>query len=213
MLFSPQFGWPVGVLGGGELPAELARTWLESAAIRIAADGGANHFLRLGIRPDWVVGDFDSATPEALGMAHYQRHIPAQDSTDCDKLLALAEELKLQQMVLLGAEGDRLDHTIGTLMSVARSGLDVRILLRTGWAKPLIPGEYEVHTTVGTTVSLLPLGESVLESRGLRWEIGETPMSPGGLVSVSNEVRESPVHLIIRQGLVALFVLESAPHH
>lgn len=81
----------------------------------IAADGGYLRCRELGITPDIILGDFDSAplpdSPALVFPAH-------KDDTDC--MLALREgvERGCTDFLLLGCTGGRLDHTIAAIQSV-----------------------------------------------------------------------------------------------
>ena len=57
------------VVRGSSTEADLAELMpyiREMRPVLIGVDGGANALLKRGLKPDMIVGDFDSATPEAL---------------------------------------------------------------------------------------------------------------------------------------------------
>lgn len=131
-----------------------------------------------------------------------------QDSTDCDKLLALAHELGYGQITLGGIEGDRMDHALATWLSAARSELDVRLALRRGLGWVLKPGRsLVVRSSPGATVSLLPLSPSEgVVLRGVHWPLEGKRLSWDGLVSISNTAVGDAVEAELREGLAALIV-------
>ena len=73
----------VCLIGGGEIEEQPVKALVNSGAIVVAADGGANHALRLGLQPVAVIGDMDSISPETRAQfGDVLHHIPEQDSTD-----------------------------------------------------------------------------------------------------------------------------------
>ena len=87
--------------------------WTEDLAVLatlaeplLAADGGANHLGRIGLRPDAVIGDLDSISSGIRKFIGEERmiHRPDQDRTDLEK--ALEYEIKRQAKIL--KEGGRI---------------------------------------------------------------------------------------------------------
>lgn len=84
--------------------------------IIIAADGGYLHCDRMGLVPDVILGDFDSAPPpDRPDIVVYPSH---KDDTDC--MLALREGIarNASDFLLLGCTGGRLDHTLAAIQSL-----------------------------------------------------------------------------------------------
>jgi thiamine pyrophosphokinase len=185
----------------------LLRRWAEKADVLLAADSGADLLYRLGIRPSHIVGDMDSVSDEARNAAPNLID-DDQNSTDCDKLLHYAGFLGLKRITLLGVEGDRLDHVLGSLGSACRSPLDVRLALRGGLAFTVTGGRARsVDAAPGRRVSFMPL-TSVAGARlgGVRWPLDRADMSALGLVSVSNVAEASTVQASVERGAAVLFV-------
>src|SRR5687767_14285972 len=110
----------LGVLSGSDMPILLLKKWADSAQIVFAADAGLDRLLEIGIEPDVVVGDFDSV--RGLDRFRNERvHDANENSTDADKLLALAKGRGFASITLASVEGDQLDHMIATLHSAAKS--------------------------------------------------------------------------------------------
>ena len=82
----------------------------------IAADGGYNTIKKLNIKPDLVVGDFDSLgeIPENENII---KHPIKKDDTDT--LLAIKIGLKkgYKKFIIYGALGGRLDQTVATIQT------------------------------------------------------------------------------------------------
>ena len=111
------------VLTGGRLDLAFAGSFLEKEEFHkiVAVDGGLKAARALGITPDVIVGDFDSADPSVLACYRKQEHIiwevhqPEKDDTDTELALKRAMAMACTEIVLLGATGGRLDHMIGNI--------------------------------------------------------------------------------------------------
>lgn len=109
---------------------ERARCALRPDDYFIFCDSGLNHMEKLGVKPDLIVGDFDS---------HENPHLAAEtlvlpcEKDDTDTMFAVKEALRrgFQDFLLLGAVGQRLDHSLGNisaLLLLDRLGLCGKIL-------------------------------------------------------------------------------------
>ncbi len=80
----------------------------------IFCDSGLKHMDRLGVKPDLIIGDFDS---------HQNPHLDVEtivlpcEKDDTDTVFAAKEALKrgFESFVLIGVVGARLDHTLGNI--------------------------------------------------------------------------------------------------
>lgn len=90
---------------------------VEQGDFVIAADGGLTHTNALGIRPDAILGDFDS-----LGYVPEDSRVFPVEKDDTDMMLAirLGLERGYREFRLYGAlDGPRLDHTVANFQSLS----------------------------------------------------------------------------------------------
>ncbi|KAL8143072.1 hypothetical protein V2J09_016104 [Rumex salicifolius] len=167
--------------------------------------------VRQRYKPDAIKGDMDSIRPEVLdfyaGLGSKtidESH--DQDTTDLNKCVSYirdcAEELKLSDLCIIvtGALGGRFDHEAGNLNVLYRFST-LRIVLISGDSIiHLLPRthHHEIHiepTVVGPHCGLVPVGVSCSRSTttGLEWNLSDTEMKFGGLVSTSNLVKDNTV--------------------
>lgn len=103
------------ILGGApiERPAAV-RPYLRADDFVIACDSGLHHTQALGLVPDLVVGDFDSA--EKPANAAEVITLPCEKD-DTDTVFAVREALRrgFDDFLLLGAVGGRFDHSLGNV--------------------------------------------------------------------------------------------------
>src|SRR5271169_2252454 len=106
------------IIANGTLPsANRIRMITHKAHYIICADGGANHARRLGITPDIILGDFDSlhASTRKYFKSVVHEKIDDQENTDLEKALEYCIEHQFSSADVVGAFGDRIDHTTGSL--------------------------------------------------------------------------------------------------
>ena len=87
----------------------------------LAADGGADRALELGLEIDVVIGDLDSIGPETL--ARLERdgvrvvgHPAAKDATDLELALDEAVALGARRVLVVASAAGRLDHLLSSLL-------------------------------------------------------------------------------------------------
>ncbi len=97
----------------------------------ICADGGQRHLSKLRLKPDLIVGDFDSGSVPENAPCEVIRLPAEKDVTDA--FFAAEEGLRrgCTDFLLLGATGGRLDHTIANLSllwHLSEQGFSARLL-------------------------------------------------------------------------------------
>lgn len=205
----------LGVLKGQDFPLDHLLAWAESAEVIYAADGAAKELLKAGLKPI-VVGDLDSLDPSTVPEGIRLVKDPNQDTTDCDKLLALASADGHETLTLTGVEGDRLDHMLSTLSSLVGRRRRIRLILRraTGFVVPC--GEaFNLPCRPGTRFSVIPLtlcwGLTLINAK---WPLQDAELRPGLHVSISNRSEEG-CQLILAGGTALVLIdrlLEEPPN-
>ncbi len=180
----------------------------------ICADGGLRNALKLGLRPDVVLGDFDSAAREqvreAESMGAELIRFPARkDETDSELALRYAVDQGATEVVFLGALGSRLDHALANLFLLAApelAGARVRIL-DGDTSLELCRDRCEIHGRPGDIVSLLPLTAAVdgVVTAGLEYPLKDETLPFGAARGVSNVMLAETAAVSISHGLLAVF--------
>ncbi len=212
------------IVAGGRSPERTNwRKWMQEGDLIIGADGGAAQALAWGLVPQVVIGDMDSlpqaqrAQLEEQG-ARFIVHPRAKDETDLELALTYAVERGAQEIVVLGALGGRLDHTLANVLLLALpalEGLDVRIAAGESEALLLRGGEsVTLAGESGDLVSLLPLGGDVggVKTDGLAWALRDDVLRFGHSRGVSNEMTGPLARIDVAEGCL-LVVHGPAPEH
>ncbi len=198
-----EFDEPVTLLGGGAVVPDRLMAALSLAPRLVAADGGANMAASAGLVPEYVIGDYDSVSAEALAGLPPDRQIRIadQDTTDFEKCLAL---LSAPLVLGLGFMGPRSDHTLAALGALVRFSAVPCILIGEEEVIFACPPHLTLDLPAGLRFSLFPLRPVTGTSTGLRWPIDGLALAPDGRVGTSNETT-GPVSLCLSgRGMLAL---------
>ncbi len=194
------------VCGGGPVEGALWR-----ADLVVAADGGLRQAVRLGLTPDLLVGDLDSATAaevEAFELAggKVERHPRDKDSTDLELALQACLDRGATHVVVAGGMQGRLDHTLGNALVLASNRWNgLQIDARFGPAQAhVIRGERSLTGTPGETLSLFALGGVAegIRTKGLRWELDGGSLEPGMGLGISNGFAVPDVSIGLGSGVL-----------
>lgn len=221
------------IITGGTVDTDFASSFIKQmdnqsgADMFIAVDGGLGHADKLGIRPDILVGDFDSADPEVLSRyidapdIEVRRFNPVKDYTDTDLAIRTAIEKGANCIYILGASGTRTDHMLGSIHCL-KQALDAGVrcyLVDTnnrihlmGGIKPQPVPYIEVlyrDNQWGKYVSLIALTNEVshVNLSGFAYNMTDGTFCVGQSLGISNEIVDDAATISLEQGI--LIVAES----
>lgn len=190
-----------------------ARLQPQPGDLVLAADGGANLCAAWRWPVDAVVGDMDSVDSSV------REHLETQgvpflispvdkDETDLELALRLALERGADELIIAGALGARVDHTLGNLALLALPALaavPTRIVDgdQTLW---LVRDRLTVHGRPGDTLSLLPFGGDAhgVSVSGVRWPLHEAELPLGPSLSISNRLLADQAEIHVQAGLLVV---------
>lgn len=204
--------------GSAVVPTEALSARCRGADLVVAADGGVRHAGPLGLRPNLIVGDFDSATPEELApfwAVPRRTHPPRKDLLDLELAAAEAVRRGASELLLVGALGGRFDQSLAALFIAMRLRERLDVSLHSGWSEvyALLAGD---HLTLalpeGQRFSVLSLEPSRLSLAGASYPLTRAALPFGVGLGVSNEVATSPLEVTLHEGR-AFLVLEYGEVH
>ncbi|HUG65964.1 MAG TPA: thiamine diphosphokinase [Gaiellaceae bacterium] len=210
----------VVVVSGGEAPDPRVAHAVPPGAPVVAADRGVEHALALGLEVAVAVGDFDSASPEAVAVAEESgtrvvRYPQGKDATDLELALDTALGMWPERILVLAGTGGRLDHELAALLLLASPRYAAaQIDAVVGSARiHVIRGERTLAGVPGDLVSLVPLhGPAAgVETDGLAYPLRGETLEPGTTRGVSNVFLRDMARVAVQHGvLLALRPLGSA---
>lgn len=93
---------------------EKIKEYLKENDFFVYCDGGLKHMEKLGVKPNLIVGDFDSH--ENPHMDSETIVLPCEkDDTDTCHALKVCIERGFKDFLFIGCIGERMDHTMGNV--------------------------------------------------------------------------------------------------
>lgn len=198
------------ILCNGQPPerAQIVQS-LEKADLFIAADGGGNTARAMNISPDIVIGDLDSYKPKKTDSWNVIER-PSQHFNDLEKALDYAHSKGITDVVVYGATGLRLDHTVKNLSVLKQyHTLFGNIFFRDLYCDvKLIDSPFIENFPLHTEVSLFPLSGIVrgVTSKGLKYDLSNDTLENGVFDGSSNLTVALSVEITFNSGDLLFFV-------
>lgn len=175
----------------------------------ICADGGVDIAKTYGIRPDCVIGDFDSTnTSDRLDCLYIT--LPSEkDLTDTEAAINHAIELGITDITIYGGIGGRLDHTLGNigLLEKYLGNLEHLEFIDGKNSMQLIDSETCNSVTITPNsaykyFSLLPLDSTAngVTVTGAKYNLDNASICRSSTLCISNEISRSHAHISVRSG-------------
>ncbi len=186
----------------GGLPA------ISDGGFVIAADGGYTKLLDAGIKPDLIIGDFDSLgyVPTSGNVLQFRA-----EKDDTDTGLAVDEGIRhgCTEFFIYGGTGGRLDHTLANIQCVARlSQSGCRgYLFGDGYVITAITnGSITFDASQRGYISVFAHGEKAVGvyETGLKYALDDATLTNTTPLGVSNEFTDQASEVSVRSGTLII---------
>lgn len=194
------------VLSAVPVSASMA-AYLEPGAFIVACDAGYRNAETLGVVPDLIVGDFDSAPQPPVRHEHTIVLPHVKDDTDTHFAARWLWQHGCREVTFLGAlGGQRFEHTVANLhtaLFLAKNGVQVLLADERSELRILCPGQPMTLERKGWTyLSLFPLDGPLtgVEEQGVFYPLRDAVLTPDYPLGVSNEFTAPQAVLSCRAG-------------
>ncbi len=197
------------IVSGGDLCA--IPDGLRSPDYVIACDRGWQHAAALGVKPDLIVGDFDSAPPPDTDVP-VERVPTRKDDTDTMLAVRRALEKGFRDIVICCALGGRLDHAFANIQSgayIAAHGGRARLLGADTDILIFSAAQASFPRRDGWSLSVFALSDDCagVAVRGAKYECEDTALHNTFPLGVSNVWTAEQAVVSARRGI--LMVVQS----
>lgn len=176
----------------------------------IAVDGGFAYLEGVGIVPDIILGDFDSLgyVPQGKRVLEFS---PFKDKSDMEIGLDVALVEGYDSVVIYGALGGRLDHTMANIQLFAQfseQGLTVTAISPHEIVRVLTgPGSFDIPARESGTVSVFAANDCAygVTERGMRYSLDQATLTNRTSLGVSNELEGVSATVSVEQGTLYIF--------
>ena len=171
----------------------------------LAADGGLAHFEKLGLKPNGIIGDFDS-----LGYVPTGAEVFPVEKDDTDAMLAARKGLELgfREFLFYGSlDGPRLDHTIAnfqTLQFLADHGARGYLVGKDYIVTVIHEETLRFPAEAAGILSLFCLGPDAggVTIRGLHYPLENGSLTSGFPLGVSNHFTGEEASVTVKKGSI-----------
>lgn len=175
----------------------------------ICCDGGARNLHHLAIKPDVIIGDMDSIdhsllksfSAKEVRIIRYPEH---KDFTDTELALDYAMDLKPEKILIWGALGGRIDHTLANVYLLSKGQeKGVKVSLMDEYLETFVlDHETSFEHAAGQTVSLIALSSEVtgLNLQGFLYPLQDGTLKIGESHGLSNVINHSHANISLRCG-------------
>lgn len=195
----------VVIVANGRLSKSFLQD-IRKADYVVGVDRGAYWLARNSIVPHIAIGDFDSVNQQELRLIQrrvkqVKEHPKEKDFTDMELAIQHAISLRPQEVVIYGAIGSRVDHTIANVFLLERLG-GIGVLRDANNEVRLVSGRVALQKSPHYSyVSILPMTETIdVTLVGFLYDASHTRIHRGQALGVSNEIRGDEATVEIHRG-------------
>ena len=200
----------VVILANGKFPTHpIPLEIIRQSKTVICCDGAAEQLLGWGRHPDYITGDLDSVSRSTMNQFPRRlRRFPDQNWSDLYKTLRWCVDMNYQQVQILGATGDREDHTIGNLFIALDFAQQLKVELITDSGRFTgVSGDQNLPSFIGQQVSLFSADPKItITADRLKYNINSINLSTlyNGIL---NESMKENIKISLSHGSILVYQL------
>ena len=200
------------IVGGAEIKNyDLIKKYFEPDDFFIFCDCGLKHEKFLSVKPDLIIGDFDShSKPEDLSNVIV---LPVVKD-DTDTIFAVKEAMKLgfEDFILTGVTGGRQDHNLGNiyaLLMLANENKNALIIDDFSEIKIIKPNEKIKIKRGWKFFSLINIAGKAkgINISGAKYNLNDAEITSEFQYGISNEIQGDYAEVSLREGFLLLICI------
>ena len=178
--------------------------------IFICADSGLYHSYMFKIKPDVVIGDFDSFVNDNCIIKDYPeckviKYSPEKDDTDTMLCVKYAIEHGADNIIICGGLSGRLDHTIANIQTLRYCAeRNIYAIIDDGYNNAVVQGqgesEYPYQDNSYFSIFALTDNVKIENLSGVKYPLENYTLTSGFPLGVSNEIISEKAYLKISEG-------------
>lgn len=206
------------IISGGELEEGFVETVLsenEGASI-VGVDKGVEYLYHHQIKPNYIVGDFDSIAPEVIKYYKTETNVaireynPVKDESDTEMAIQIAITIGSTEIYILGATGGRIDHLWANVQSLAIAcKFNVRAYILDPQNRIFVtdkPCQLKKSEAYGKYLSVFSLSGDIFDfnMKGTKWPLEHHVLKPTDSLTVSNRFEDELVEIDFIGGMIVV---------
>lgn len=202
------------IIAGGKFPRRITRSFFKDSYI-ICADSGYDFALEKKIKPDLILGDFDSiskAGKDLLSNANSSEVevFPVKkDKSDTELAIDVAIRKKFEEIYILAGIGTRLDHSFTNILSLkAFYNKNIKMMVIDDNNSIFYTEEDISLKKTDRYISFIPIEKSIISLSGFEYNLDKEELSVGKSRQISNKIIGDKAYLKVHKGGVFVFMSE-----
>lgn len=206
------------IISGGELEEGFVEKVLsenEGASI-VGVDKGVEYLYHHQIKPNYIVGDFDSIAPEIIKYYKTETNVaireynPVKDESDTEMAIRIAITIGSTEIYILGATGGRIDHLWANVQSLAIAcKFNVRAYILDPQNRIFVtdkPCQLKKSEAYGKYLSVFSLSGDIFDfnMKGTKWPLEHHVLKPTDSLTVSNRFEDELVEIDFIGGTIVV---------
>ena len=185
---------------------EFIKRTIEKDVFIIAVDGGFNHVKRLELKPNLILGDFDSSEYKMAleSDGEVQKYSSDKNATDGEIAIDYVIQKNFDEVMILGALGNRIDHMLSNIFmleKLSEAGITGKII---GYKNEIVFLRDKLVLSRGKYkyFSVLAISEMVsgLSIKNSRYDLDYSDLSRVESLCISNEFLNETVIISLVKG-------------
>jgi len=191
------------VSAGNCFNPEKLKKYTDECDYIICADGGYEHLLKIGKKPDLLVGDFDSLkiTAECENIIQLPKE---KDETDTLFALKKAFLKKPDEIVIYAGLGNRFDHSYANMCLLYMCAKkNIKATLTDGYNSIfMIKDRISFKNEKEKTVSIYSFSEKCdgVTLKGFKYPLYDFSLKKGDILGTSNIITENEAEITLKRG-------------
>ncbi len=205
------------VFSGAEIKDySIIKKYIKKTSYVACADCGITHCINLGLEANLWVGDFDSAKFNDFKDNPYLKNAeiiklnPKKDDTDTEHIIDVLIDRGYEDIILLGALGTRLDHSIANVFLMEKAfikGTKLVIVNENNIFRYVNNSKIEINKSDFKYVSVLPLDTVRVSNKGFLYPLNDEILYRASSRGISNEITADTATICVSGG--SALVIES----
>ena len=145
---------------------------IDSNNFFISIDAKLENLKELGVKPNLILGDLDSAAINELDSQIEVVELSDQNKTDLEKSLDYCKENSIKKVVILGSSGLREDHSMANILIASTYADILQIELITNYYRIIFVRENTKINAPNAPVSIISLSsDNKIKTSGLKYDL------------------------------------------
>lgn len=201
------------VIGGSDIDIRV-KDYIKDGDFVICADKGWVYADKEGIKPDLIVGDFDSSEKPANPDCPVTVLPVEKDDTDTHYIAKYLVENEFTDVLMTGVlGGKRVEHTMAafqTLLYLARNRVNATAIDRYSTVTAIIDGGITLPAMDNKFFSIFCMSGAAfgVDITGAKYELSKASLTNFYPVGVSNEFTGKPVSISVADGDLLIIITE-----